>query len=148
MIHNTKILSGNMPRTLKLVIFDYDGTVVDDQSERQFRGLNNVRSYNKNEQHNRAIPHNIGLCFSFFRQCVRNPAIKVMILTARGEPASQRVYHTLHHHGVMIEKHNILFMNGGNKTHVLQRLKPCIYIDDQERHLLPVQGVCMLKVKL
>ena len=148
MVQNTKILSGSIPRTLKLVIFDYDGTIIDDESERQFQGLKHVRAYNKNEQHNQAIPHNVGLCFSFFKKCIRNPAVKVMILTARGQAASERVFTTLQHHNVMIEKHNILFMDGGNKTHVLQRLKPCIYIDDQERHLLPVQGVCMLKVKL
>lgn len=145
-MNNTQHISGTKNPNIKTVCFDYDGVIVDG-SEHVYK-RQGLHAFNQHEKHYQHIPHGIGICFSFFRSCVKNPNIDVHIVTARGQIASKRVVTSLKHHKVMIDKQNLHFMSGAKKHNKIKELGADLFIDDQEHHLTPVIGCTMLLARL
>lgn len=127
------------------IAFDFDGVLVDDQSERMFQegGLDAFRSH---EYERVAEPHEAGPLHRFLLRLAviqaleaeaskdgYAPRLKIAIVTARGAPSHERVLTTLASWGVRVDQS--FFLGGVEKTAVLSELKPHIFFDDQLTHI-------------
>lgn len=131
------------------IAFDFDGVVVDDEAESQYKegGLDLFR---RHEIEHAARPLKDGPLMPLLRKISAiqqierdNPhrvndaskAVRVSVVTARNAPAHERMMNTLKHHGLEIDE---LFLTGGiEKKSILDVLKPQIFFDDQLGHLEP-----------
>ena len=62
-----------------------------------------------------------------------SPRLRVGVITSRGIPADARVMSTLKSIGVRVD--DVAFMDGHDKTMMIQALRPHLFFDDQLRHL-------------
>jgi len=130
------------------IAFDFDGVLVDDESETVFQARKDVNEFKAHEAMNVMQPHNPG---PLQQLLVRVSAIqsaeeekkkldpsyknrlRVSIVTARDAPAHERAMNTLKSWGVMAN--DAFFLGGIEKSKVLAVLRPHIFFDDQSGHL-------------
>lgn len=130
------------------IAFDFDGVVIDDESEQQFKnaGLEGFKAY---ETLNANSPHRAGPLTELFKKLayfqrqdmVRRekndpyfqPIIRISIVTARGAPSEERLITTLKSWGMNAAE--LFLLDGLPKHHVLEQLRPHIFFDDQMAHL-------------
>ncbi len=130
------------------IAFDFDGVVIDDESEQQFKtaGLEGFTAY---ETKNANSPHNSGPLTELFKKLAYfqrldmlrrgkndpyfQPIIRISIVTARGAPSEERLITTLKSWGMNAAE--LFLLDGLPKHHVLEQLRPHIFFDDQMAHL-------------
>ncbi len=129
------------------IAFDFDGVVVDDESESvmQTGGLEEFRDH---ERANAITPHNQGplapllLRLSAIQRIEEDRVasdetysrrIRISIVTARDAPAHERAVTTLKSWDVAVN--DAFFLGGIDKGRVLAVLRPHIFFDDQRTHL-------------
>ncbi|GIF15284.1 5'-nucleotidase [Actinoplanes teichomyceticus] len=135
------------------IAFDFDGVLADDASERvmQAEGLDRFHAH---ETANAVTPHSPGPLQDFLRQVneiqrreeARRAAdpeyrirLHVSIVTARNAPSHQRAIASLKAWGVTVN--DAFFLGGIDKGAVISVLKPHIFFDDQQGHLVSTSQV-------
>ena len=130
------------------IAFDFDGVVIDDDSEKQYKksGLEGFQDY---ESRHVDSPHNAGPLTELFKKLAYfqqldmqkrgqkdpyyQPVIRISIVTARGAPSEERLITTLKSWGMNAAE--LFLMDGMPKQFVLEQLRPHIFFDDQIQHL-------------
>ena len=130
------------------IAFDFDGVVIDDDSEKQFKkaGLEGFQEYETSLVNS---PHNAGPLTELFKKLAYfqqldmekrghndpyyEPVIRISIVTARGAPSEERLITTLKSWGMNAAE--LFLMDGMPKKYVLEQLRPHIFFDDQIQHL-------------
>lgn len=130
------------------IAFDFDGVLVDDESESVFQRNKDVNEFRDFEISHESVVHNTGPLQAFLQKLSviqkiedkrklkdTNYAskLKISIVTARGAPAHRRVINTMRSWDIAVN--NAFFLGGLNKTQILSVLKPHIFFDDQRWHL-------------
>lgn len=130
------------------VAFDFDGVIVDDESEKVFRKENNIDQYFEYESNNALFPLKPGpladffIKISFFQKIESKKlqedssykkVLRTAIITSRNAPAHERVINTLGTWGLSVDE--MLLLGGVDKRRFLEIMKPHIYFDDQIGHL-------------
>ncbi|SKC51792.1 5'-nucleotidase [Krasilnikoviella flava] len=130
------------------IAFDFDGVLAADDSERIYQG-GGIEKFREYEQQHQAIPLNPGPLSGFLRDVNRiqavesqvrdadptyQPRLRVSIVTARNAPAHERAVRTLQQWGVTVN--DAFFLGGIDKGRILEVMRPHIFFDDQEAHLL------------
>lgn len=135
------------------IAFDFDGVLADDASERvmQTEGLDGFHAH---ETANAVTPHSPGPLRDFLKQVnkiqrreeARRAAdsgyrirLHVAIVTARNAPSHHRALASLKAWGVTVN--DAFFLGGIDKGAVLSVLKPHIFFDDQQGHLVSTSQV-------
>ncbi len=134
------------------IAFDFDGVIVDDESETVFQESGkDVDAFLHHETVNQKIGHNPGPLKEFLeaiseiqkQEIIKknndssyNPILQTSIVTARNAPAHKRAIHSLKEFGIHIDQ---MFLLGGvKKEKILKTLRPHIFFDDQKTHLTEV----------
>lgn len=130
------------------IAFDFDGVVIDDESEQQYKnaGLEGFTAY---ETQNANSPHRAGPMTELFKKLAYfqrvdmqrrgmddpyfQPIIRISIVTARGAPSEERLITTLKSWGMNAAE--LFLLDGMPKNRVLEQLRPHIFFDDQMAHL-------------
>lgn len=130
------------------IAFDFDGVVIDDDSEKQYKqsGLEGFQDY---ESKHVDSPHNAGPLTELFKKLAYfqqldmqrrgkedpyyQPVIRISIVTSRGAPSEERLITTLKSWGMNAAE--LFLMDGMPKQFVLEQLRPHIFFDDQIQHL-------------
>ncbi|OCG45498.1 5'-nucleotidase [Gilliamella sp. Choc4-2] len=147
-----RVIKGNItdnPTDLELrIAFDFDGVIVDDESESIYQTTRNLDDFHNNERIKKNILHNPGPLNKFIRRLAeiqklehkkieQDPTyksiLKTAIVTARNAPSHERAIYTLRDLGIEINE--AFFLGGIEKNKVLEIMKPHIFFDDQESHL-------------
>lgn len=130
------------------VAFDFDGVVIDDESEKIYKKTNQLDAFHTHEVQNIVKPQNPGLLAEFFQKLAffqkleaknseenksYKKILRTAIITARNAPSHERAINTLEDWGVTVDE--MFFMGGVEKKRILEVLKPHIFIDDQISHL-------------
>lgn len=131
------------------VAFDFDGIIVDDESETVFK-QGSLEDFHQHETQLQATPHKPGLLAGLFQKLAglqaledeltnNNPAyeriLRTAIITARSAPAHERMITTLENMGVTANE--TFFLGGMEKRRILDVIKPHLFFDDQIGHLTP-----------
>lgn len=131
------------------IAFDFDGVLADDESERIMQN-DGLDAFHENEAENALSPMAEGPLTDFLRginqiQLIEkelseenpeyNRRLHVAIVTARNAPSHERVVKTLQSWGVQVN--DAFFLGGIEKAAVLKVLRPHIFFDDQQKHLVP-----------
>lgn len=140
------------------VAFDFDGVVVDDESEKIYQ-KNGLEIYKEYETKYADIPLRPGPLADFFRKLGEfqkletrkqdkdpsyNKILRTAIITARNAPAHLRAINTLSYWNVTVDD---LFLLGGiEKTEILKIWKPHLFMDDQMTHLNPELQIPLVHV--
>lgn len=135
------------------IAFDFDGVIVDDESEREYQ-KEGISGFHKMEQDKAQTPHEPGPLRRLFEQLsyfqkldyqlhgVNNPyfspAIRISVVTARGAPSEERLITTLKSFGMSATE--LFLLDGRDKKPILEAIKPHIFFDDQRRHLAPLEN--------
>ncbi|UJF17738.1 5'-nucleotidase [Vibrio sp. SS-MA-C1-2] len=143
---------------LKLA-FDFDGVVVDDESESVYK-KGDLDKFQNFETKNANISHSPGPLAKFFKQISwiqqlesqkesEDPnykkVLRTSIVTARGAPAHERVITTLYTWGVFADE--TFFLAGLKKARIFETLKPDMFFDDQMVHLdADEQGLALVHI--
>lgn len=130
------------------IAFDFDGVLASDESERimQSGGLENFQIH---ETVNAVTPLEPGPLRDFL-ECINKiqrreeeerrldpryaNRVRVSVVTARNAPAHERAVASLKAWGVRVN--DAFFLGGVDKGKILEVLRPHIFFDDQERHLI------------
>jgi len=130
------------------VAFDFDGVIIDDESEKVYKETDQLDAFHTHEVKNIVKPHNPGVLAEFFKKLAffqrleaknseenksYKKILRTAIITARNAPSHERAINTLEDWGVTVDE--MFFMGGVEKKRVLEVLKPHIFIDDQISHL-------------
>lgn len=147
------VLPAQMPKeeaereTELRIAFDFDGVIVDDESEKTFQ-QEGLEGFEKREQEKKTTPHSPGPLHQLFKKLAKFQAIdelngkgnpyyksniRVAIVTARGAPSEQRLITTLKSFGMRAAE--LFLLDGMPKKSVLDAFQPHIFFDDQIRHL-------------
>ncbi len=129
------------------VAFDFDGVIVDDESEQIYQQYG-IKRYYEHETAHCADPHSPGILADFFKKLAffqkletkkkdenssYNNILKTAIITARNAPAHERAINTLKAWDVTVDA---MFLLGGiEKRRLLEVFKPHLFLDDQLGHL-------------
>lgn len=131
------------------IAFDFDGVLADDQSEAVFQSSGLV-GFHEHEQRHAGIPLSPGPLAPFLHKLRNIQALeeqkvaddrsyvrklRVAIVTARNAPAHERVITTMRNWDVVVNE--AFFLGGVEKRRVLEVLRPHIFFDDQQSHLVP-----------
>lgn len=135
------------------IAFDFDGVIVNDESEAQFARNENLQDFQDHEHTNVKVPHKPGPLGDLFKKLSMLRAIEIerelqentyqrilrtAIVTARNAPANERVVTTLNKWGVVPDE--TFFLGGIDKSRILEVMKPHIFFDDQMTHLKSNNG--------
>ena len=130
------------------IAFDFDGVLVDDESETVMQSTHSVARFHEHETRNLLTPHNPGPLKEFLMRVSKIQAVeeahrasdpsyvnrlRVSLVTARNAPSHERALNTLKSWGVMVN--DAFFLGGIEKRKVLEVLRPHIFFDDQSGHL-------------
>ncbi|MEU5567592.1 5'-nucleotidase [Micromonospora musae] len=135
------------------IAFDFDGVLADDASERvmQAEGL---KRFHAHETANAVTPHSPGPLHDFLKQINKiqqreeaerasdpnyKVRLRVSIVTARNAPSHERALASLKAWGVTVN--DAFFLGGIDKGAVIGVLKPHIFFDDQQTHLVSTSRV-------
>jgi 5'-nucleotidase len=132
------------------LVYDFDGIIADNEADELWDSDGPEAVY-AHEALNVALPHQSGPMRDFFvgmaaiqeRDHRRiyldeklDPALRVSIVTKRGAQNMARVVTTLRSLGVIID--DVFFLDGEEKTPVIEQINPHMVIDDQKQNLLPI----------
>lgn len=130
------------------VAFDADAVLFHDASEQVFQ-RDGLPAFHAAEREARDTPMEDGPFADFLRKLARlkeslpegveYSPVRIAVVTARNAPAQARVITTLRAWGVYVD--SAFFMGGLPKDEVLRALRPHIFFDDQDVHVLPASGV-------
>ena len=141
-------ISDNIEDTQLRIAFDFDGVIIDDESESVYKENKNLDEFYSHESTKVDIAHNPGPLKNFIDrishiQKLENdyklenpnyePMVRVSIVTARNAPSHKRAINTMREWGILANE--AFFMGGVDKSKVLEILKPHIFFDDQMTHL-------------
>ncbi|MGW2280329.1 5'-nucleotidase [Streptomyces sp. NPDC001770] len=130
------------------ISFDFDGVLAGDESEQVFQ-TGGIEEFRAHETRNAAIPHDAGPLREFLasvnriqqreeEERRRNPdyriRLHVSIVTARNAPAHERAVTSLKKWGLRVN--DAFFLGGIDKGEIMKILRPHIFFDDQETHLV------------
>jgi len=130
------------------IAFDFDGVLAGDASERVYQ-LDGIEKFRAHEVLNAATPHDAGPLKDFLANVNRiqqreederrkNPdyriRVHVSIVTARNAPAHERAVTSLKKWGVTVN--DAFFLGGIDKGAIMAILRPHIFFDDQQGHLV------------
>ncbi|WP_354596249.1 5'-nucleotidase [Streptomyces sp. JL1001] len=130
------------------ISFDFDGVLATDASEQVFQE-GGIEKFRAHEVANAAVPHDAGPLRDFLANVNRiqqreeqergkNPdyriRLHVSIVTARNAPAHERAVQSLKGWGVTVN--DAFFLGGIDKGRIMGILKPHIFFDDQQGHLV------------
>lgn len=128
--------------------FDFDGVLVNDESETVFKQSGDINEYFNHEKDHAEDPLPLGPVgpllqrISAFQKLEREKAdndptykriLKTAIITARNAPAHERVITTLRTWEVEVDE--AFFLGGIDKSRILNIMQPHIFFDDQMIHL-------------
>ena len=130
------------------IAFDFDGVIVDDESEKIYKASESLIVYHKSEEDKQDIELNPGPLGDFFKKISYfqklehkkadkdkdyKKILNTAIITARNAPAHARAINTLKKWEVDVDE---MFLLGGiDKSRILNELRPHVFFDDQEVHL-------------
>ncbi len=123
------------------IAFDGDSVVFSDEADRVYldKGLDAFIEHESNNAHN-PLPEGpfakLLKTISFIQSQFADPEkapIRTALVTARNNPAHERVIRTLREWKVRIDE--AFFMGGADKTAVLQAFKPHMFFDDQDSNI-------------
>lgn len=125
------------------VAFDGDAVLFSNESELVFKS-DELQGYLKNEKQNVEIQMNEGPFKGFLDVLIKlqkklhnkgkKCPIRTYLVTSRGAGCDgYRALNTLHRWGLELDE--AVFVGGANKGPSLQRIKPHIFFDDQQRHV-------------
>lgn len=132
------------------VAFDFDGVLGNDEAERVFQDTGSLEKYHAYETENQdraLIPgplknllHDLNMIQELETQKKQDdesyePRLRISLVTARNAPAHERAVNSLEAWGVTVN--DAFFLGGIEKSKILKVMKPHIFFDDQERHLVP-----------
>nr|WP_228507885.1 5'-nucleotidase [Herbiconiux sp. VKM Ac-1786] len=135
------------------IAFDFDGVLADDSSER-FMTSNGLVAFHEHEVEHIDEPLPTGPLMNLLQGINRiqrreeallkeNPdyriRVHVALVTARNAPSHERAIRSLKKWGVTVN--DAFFLGGVEKAEILKVLKPHIFFDDQEGHLLSAAKV-------
>ena len=130
------------------VAFDFDGVIVDDESEKVYRKGNDISKYFDYEVKHSMCSLKQGplaeffIKISYFQQLetkkqqddpTYRKILRTAIITSRNAPAHERVIKTLGDWGLSVDE--MLLLGGVDKRPFLEIMQPHIYFDDQLVHL-------------
>lgn len=130
------------------VAFDFDGVIINDESEAQFAKNENLQDFQDHENTNVSIPHKPGPLGDLFKKLSMLQKLEIerelkekdykrilrtAIVTARNAPSNERVVTTLNEWGVIPDE--TFFLGGIEKRRILEVMKPHIFFDDQMTHI-------------
>ncbi|WP_327173836.1 5'-nucleotidase [Streptomyces sp. NBC_01335] len=130
------------------ISFDFDGVLAGDESEQVYQA-GGIEEFRAHETRNAAIPHDAGPLKEFLagvnriqqreeEERGRNPdyriRLHVSIVTARNAPAHERAVTSLKEWGLRVN--DAFFLGGIDKGEIMKILRPHIFFDDQETHLV------------
>lgn len=139
------------PDDLELrIAFDFDGVLADDSSENVYASGGLARFHEYEAEH-ATVPHPAGPLRPFLHAINKiqmleesrrqndgtySPRVRVSLITARdtSDHAHERAVHSLKQWGVTVN--DAFFLGGLEKGSIVSILKPHIFFDDQERHLV------------
>jgi len=136
------------------IAFDFDGVLVDDESESVFQANRDLDEFNQHEVVKQNVPHNPGPLKDFLaklsavqqlekKYAISTPSylprVRISIVTARSAPAHERVINTMRSWGIMVN--DAFFLGGVEKAKVLEVLNPHMFFDDQRTHLEPAASM-------
>lgn len=128
--------------------FDFDGVLVNDESEKVYKQSGDINEYFNHEKDHAEDPLPLGPVgpllqrISAFQKLEREKAendptykriLKTAIITARNAPAHERVITTLRTWEVEVDE--AFFLGGIDKSRILNIMQPHIFFDDQMIHL-------------
>lgn len=131
------------------VAFDFDGVIADDEAETVYK-QGDLNDFEDHETSKQTTPHNPGPLADLFKklagiQRLETEAhkkdanykriLRTAIVTARNAPSHERVITTLESWGVWADE--TFFLGGMEKNRILGVLKPHMFFDDQQTHLVP-----------
>lgn len=129
------------------VAFDFDGVLADDASEKVYQD-GTLEEYFEYEGEHASDPLNPGPLMDLLaglnkiqeieEERARKhsdyvPRLRISLVTARNAPAHERAIRSLEHWGLRVD--DAFFLGGLDKTPILNRLRPHIFFDDQEKNL-------------
>ena len=141
-------ISDDIEDTQLRIAFDFDGVIIDDESESVYKENKNLDEFHSHESTKVDVAHNPGPLKNFIDrisniQKLENayklenpnyePVVRVSIVTARNAPSHKRAINTMRAWGILANE--AFFMGGVDKSKVLEILKPHIFFDDQKLHL-------------
>ena len=130
------------------IAFDFDGVIIDDESESIYKENKNLDEFHTHESTKVDVAHNPGPLKNFIDRIshiqklenaykLKNPnyepVLRVSIVTARNAPSHKRAINTMRAWDILANE--AFFMGGVDKSKVLEVLKPHIFFDDQKLHL-------------
>lgn len=130
------------------ISFDFDGVLAGDESEQVYQ-TSGIEEFRAHETRNAAVPHVAGPLKEFLagvnriqqreeEERGRNPdyriRLHVSIVTARNAPAHERAVTSLKEWGLRVN--DAFFLGGIDKGEIMKILRPHIFFDDQETHLV------------
>jgi 5'-nucleotidase len=126
------------------IAFDGDAVLFDDESERVFQDKG-LEAFQEREAELANVPMSPGPFKPFLEALGRvqqavgaeQDAIRIALVTARNAPANKRVVNTLREWNVRVDES--FFLGGVAKDGVLSVLRPHIFFDDQQTHLVPAR---------
>lgn len=132
------------PQDQVRIAFDADAVLFDDSSEQLYRSQG-LDGFHANENSSRSQPMLDGPFAKFIKKLalvqsrlpdpVEYSPIRLSVVTARNAPAELRVIATLRAWNVYLDA--AFFLGGIEKSGVLKALRPHIFFDDQDAHVLP-----------
>lgn len=146
LVLNTLVKDDETDKSLRIA-FDFDGVLIDDESERIYKS-SGVLEFHNHETQQTLTPHNPGLLKPFLDKLIRiqnienkrreldksyEKIVRLSIITARNAPSHERFINTIKSWGLSVD--STFFMGGVDKSRVLRVLKPHMYFDDQKVHL-------------
>ena len=135
------------------VAFDFDGVLVDDESEKVFRE-SGLEDFQRSEMNNVDVIPGEGLLKNLLDKLSQiqkyeqvyakenlnyQQKLRISIVTARNAPAHERVIKTMRSWGITINE--AFFLGGVEKNAVLEVLRPHIFFDDQLGHATPASKI-------
>lgn len=136
------------------IAFDFDGVLADDQAESVFQETRDLEKFVAHESQHANEPHNPGPLAGFLQKLSKiqelevarfaaDPSyemkLRIAIVTARNAPSHERVINTMRHWSISVNE--AFFLGGVEKKRVLEVMKPHIFFDDQETHLVPASSL-------
>lgn len=130
------------------IAFDFDAVLATDESERIFQ-TDGLDGFVANEVAKRDVAHEPGLLSPLLahlnrlqrleqeRQAVDptyEPRVRIALVTARAAPAHERAVRSLRSWGVTVN--DAFFLGGVEKAKVLEVMRPHLFFDDQDGHLV------------
>ncbi|MBN8568803.1 MAG: 5'-nucleotidase [Ignavibacteria bacterium] len=145
----TSVVDSDIDNELR-VAFDFDGVIIDDESEAVYKKTDELKLFHDHEVTNLNKPHNPGPLAEFFKKLSYfqkmeskkeqtntgyKKLLRTAIITARNAPSHTRAVNTLKEWGITVDELHLL--GGIEKRRILETFKPQIYFDDQTIHLDP-----------